>query len=145
MSGLYYSIWRDNILRSLDILDIYQELKEREFPFRLRLPAQINEFKYLPPNQRKLSVGIVVTDLPPYIFEKYLRTTTANSSTHPRPKGLIEKLFISPNPTIPSKFSRYDNTVLLGAIKQDQLIELVIGCGFKLQNSMEDIFIHLGI
>lgn len=145
----YMHIWRSLISSTFEIDDLKESLYERGFSFNQNIPVDANDFRIA--NSEEILVGSSPVTLADYVFEKDL-TPFIGRFGFPdrRTKEEIEydlELFGVPKNKIDTrgKFSRSDNTILLGALTPKDLIELVIKCGFVLQNGGHDILSKLGV
>lgn len=145
----YLHIWRDLICESFEIESLQESLYEIGFSFNLNIPVNANDFRIT--NFEKIIVGTTPVILANYVFEKDLtpfigRFGLPDRRTHEQIEYDLE-LFGVPKNRIDTngKFSRTDNTILLGALTPKDLIELVVKCGFIPQHGGHDILTKLGV
>ncbi len=149
MDMFYLHIWRSLISETFEIEDLQESLYERGFSFDLNIPVDANDFRIT--NCEKIMVGSTPVTLANYVFEKDLTPFIGRFGLPDRrTKEQIEydlELFGVPKNKVDTKgkFSRADNTILLGALTHKDLIQLVVKCGFVPQNGGYDILTKLGV
>ncbi len=144
----YYHIWRNLICGAFEITDLQETLLKRGFSLKLNIPVNSNDFRIT--QGEEIMVGTEPVKLSYCTFEKDLTPFVGRFGLPDRrTKEEIEydsMLFgTKPSADTSYKFSITDNTILLGAEDAKDLVELVVQCGFVLQDGGYDILSKLGI
>lgn len=145
----YLHIWRSLISETFEIEDLQETLYERGFSFDLKIPVDASDFRIT--NCEKIMVGKTPVTLADYVFEKDLtpfigRFGLPDRRTQEQVEYDLTWFGVPKNKVdTKGKFSRADNTILLGALTPKDLIQLVTKCGFVPQNGGHDILTKLGV
>lgn len=145
----YMHIWRNLIASTIEIDDLKESLYERGFSFDLNIPVDADDFRIA--NSEEIFVSSTPVMLADYVFEKDLtpfigRFGLPDRRTKEQIEYDSEYFGVQENKLdTRGKFSRSDNTILLGALTPKDLIDLVIKCGFISQNGWHDILSKLGV